>query len=362
MLPSPANQLADWLRSPDDRLTRLEICYIRRRSFRWLVLLELAVGLTVLVVCCMFLLVGALLLLLLSGGDLDLDLDLPSLSPRFFAYSQEIAIQGMDQEGASLFEVVHQPTSLAERDALVAQVLAAASQATLVVHERIEGPLPEALESWYGGQPLLAHPEQRDLEVSLSVLRQWDWEVEVHDTGVRLERFAKPVSRFWGAVELTTNLLLPLMLFGLDGWGHSFRRAWADLRGVPPASWQVSITADAVNAFWQRGPRVEHRVVMHASDLLGLAFSPTLGFDRDVSRNKAALTLVADNELVRSAIPLAPREGRALRDVLVGTAVMTWTGLPTTMIRPSRCPYCGGLYVFSADSPCPSCGGWPSAT
>lgn len=359
---TPAQQLTTWLRDPDEGLTRLEVRYVRRRSFRWLVLIELLVGLVVLVFCCTLLIVGLALMMMVGDGDLDLDFDLPGLSPRFYAYWQEIVVQGLDKDGEVRFEVTHQPRTMAERDALVAQVLAAASRASLVVHESMGEDVPEQLETWYGGQPLLAHPEQRDLQVSLSVLKQWDWELDrPEEPGLRLQRRASLPSRFWGVIELTISVfLLPLALFGSRGWLRSIRSAWADVRGVPAATWRVEVDEEAVRLRWQREDWVQDQVVLHATDMLGVAFSPTLGFDRDVERKPPTLTLVARDELVRTRIPLQAREGRAMCDAIVGAAIASWEGIPTTMLRPSKCPFCATLYTFEAETPCPSCGAWPT--
>lgn len=339
-------------------LTRLEVRYLRHRSFRWLVLPELLVGLVVFGCCCAMIAVAAVVVAFSGDGDLDLDFGGVGPAPRLWNYWQEIEVRGIVADGPGLV-LRHTPRDVGERDAVVRQVLAHARRDPLVVVEGLGGDLPEMLQSWYGGQPLLAPPEERSLEDATFVLAQYDWEAETDDAVLHLTRTMSAGGRVWSLFALILQLaVLPLAIFDASAM-DALRNTWWDVRGVPPGCWRVRVDHEALRVGWYRGDAVRHEAVLHRTDVIGVAYCPTLGFDRDVRRSRPRLAVVAEDETVRWPLTLEPREGRALRDALVSACITAWEGIPATTRRPTRCPWCSGVYVFEAGVPCPSCGGWP---
>jgi len=349
-------RLEDLLDSRLDGVARIQVVHLRRSRFRWLSLVELALWLVFAVVLLCCLLVAAVVALLAEGDALDGDalFDLPK--PRFRYYWHEIAFRFLGPDGEPIAEHRLAPRDAAEGEAVVGSVLAAADRECLAVVEAVGAAPRETLEVWYGGQPLMAHPERRDGDAAARALEgRWRWTVEAADDRVVLER----VDPAAGRVGAFFSLLLGLALLPVLFWRAAHRRkvatAWADLKGVAPPRRRVALDRRGFTYARSRAGEVLDEVRADARDVLGIAYSATLDYDREVTRRRARLRLVTRAGAV--ALPGAI-SSKALRDYLIVSAQRLWEGLPETA-RPTRCPYCGGTYVFAPGVTCPSCGAPP---
>lgn len=342
--------------------TRLVLRHERRARFRWLSLLELTLKLGFVVVLCACLLIVALAAAVLSEGDADLGgLDPVSiLRVRFYHRWHELVLVALAADGSVLAEAAHAPADEREGRAAAASVLAAADRDGLVVVETLGGAVAETLEAWYGGQPLLAHPEVRDAARSADALRRAGYEVRAGDDRVQVVKPEGRRSALWAFFRLGVELVLMPLLFWQAAYRHGVRETWRDLSGVAPGRWVLSVGRDGrLATHRERAGEVEPGVDLDGRDLLGIAWSATLAYDPDVTRREPSLRLVGRDQthVLREGLPAA--EGRALRDFTLATALESWAGIPSTTTRPTRCPYCGNLYVFSPGTGCPSCGAHP---
>jgi hypothetical protein len=312
------------------------------------------------VVLCLVLLVCIaiffLLSLVLGEGDAPLgDVELPTV--RFYRHWHELVIRCQDAKGDLINELSHSPASADEGRALLASMLSAASRAGIVLVETLGKPASETLEVWYGGQPLLGHPELRDGEQLAATLAKGGFEVSSTGDASEIRKRGKPRGKFGAAFSLAAGLLLFPFLF----WQGSFRKSLAktvlDLKGVEPEVWILALHSDrSLTVSRERNGEVELDHTVDARDLLGVAYSATLGYDRGVTRSAPGLRLVARDETLGLTAVSTHHLGRALRDMILVTAMERWEGIPATTTRPTRCPYCGTLYVLAANVTCPSCG------
>ncbi len=327
MTPLPGKAALDALLTrPLEGAARLVLSHRRRRSFRWLSLLELPVKLVFLIFLLFGLMVASIILWVSGEGDRNDGADegsaLPGLSVRFFDYWHELALLALDQDGATLEEISVAPPSAAEANGIVASVLAAADRQGLVVVETLGVKMSETLEVWYGGQPLMSHPTLRDAETAAALLRESGFQLRDASDFVELITHAPRRSR---PVAL---LLLSLALAASPAlaWFRSFRRAlgnlWMDLRGVDPQRRILQLNREGrLRLRDKRGSREEQLLLLDGRELIGIGFSATLGYDRDVTRRPAALRLVTQNETHTLPYDLKPQVGRALRDWLLVKAI-----------------------------------------
>lgn len=355
-LPAPARQL--------------ELRHVRRQRFRWLVLLELPFKLLALIVAatCLFLM---WLVALLADGHGGPDLDSGDggvggglLDVRAFDRWHELVLVVQGEGGAALSETAYAPGDAARGHAALAAVLAAADRHGLVVRETLADGVGEPLEVWFGGQPLLAHPEVRDAERAERLLAGHEVAVVREEGGaLRVVQRGRAVGRLRAGVAFVLALAVSPLLLVSAAFRRTLRETWLDLRGVPPEAYGVALEpAGFLTVERRRGERREVVTRLDARDLLGIAYSASLGYDRDVTRQPAALRLLTRDAAHRLEFAL-PHEaaGHALRDLLLARAVELWEGIPATTLRPTRCPYCGRLYPFAPETVCPSCGAPPGA-
>jgi hypothetical protein len=354
-------QLDDLLGSRLDGVARVQVVHLRRRRFRWLSLIELAIGLVFAILLLACLLVVFVLMAVLGEADFDAE-DMGSVfpTPRFFTYWHELQVRFLDKAGTVLSEHTLQPRDAGEGDGVVGSVLNAADRVGLVVVECLGDSPRETLEVWYGGQPLLAHPERREEETCSEELGRRGWEIEVGEGRVRLQRRSKPAGKVGALLGWLGHLLGLPLLFWRGAHRARLGRHWKDLSGVEPALHTLVVDRGGVRVDSTRAGETlfEHQV--DARDLLGIAHSATLGFDRDVTRHKPTLRLIERShgtEVPRSLVPGS--SGKLVRDHLIVSAQRLWEGIPGTSQRPTRCPYCGGTYVFEAGVTCPTCGAPP---
>jgi hypothetical protein len=353
-------KLNDLLTQPHQDVVRLRLRHERMRKFRWLVILELLVAIPVF--CCV---IPLMVLALFSDGDGDLFIELPALSGRRYDTWHALVLELLDREGKVTQELRHRPTSQAEGEDLVAAVLAAADRHGLVVVEAIGGELASVAELWFGGQPLLAHPERLDRPQLGARLEAAGFAIDEAPDRVLLKRSYAGHGRLAALLLLVLAYVpLTLLLFWHRPWRHSLANCWDDVLGRPDGWCEVEIGATRMDVRRKRGARVFQELRVDGFDLLGITFSPTLGYDADVRHHGATLRCVGRMRTVRMDIPAAPQEGRALRDYLVATVLALRAekpelGLSGAGSRPTRCPWCSALYVFSPGQNCPSCSGWP---
>jgi hypothetical protein len=151
-------------------------------------------------------------------------------------------------------------------------------------------------------------------------------------------------------------VLFPLLVVrsARDG----LRERWWTVRGVAPGADVVAVTPEGLSVWRERGGREFLRLDLRAGDVVGVGWSPRVGFDVDKSVRPAALRVVARDATHALRPGAADAVGKALRDVIVAAAVAAWD-VPATHVRPTRCPYCAAPAVLVASAPCPACGASP---
>lgn len=332
---------------------RIALRHVRRSRFRWLVLVELVLF------CAAFLclLPVAVVAAVVLGVD---ELPIPELKGRFFYHWHEVEVEVLGADGARLHRVAFTPGGSEEGQAAVAAVLAAADANGLVVIETIRAGAVTPVEVWFGGQPLLAHPEARHEERAAGLLALGGLEVEDGGDVVTVTRGEAPTGRLVAWVRLL--LLWPFAVWTARGRAD-LAEAWLDARGVGPGREVVEVRADGLAARRLRDDRPTWEQVVDGGDLLGLTYSATLGYDRDVGVRPPSLRLVGRNHTAALPLRVAGQSGEALRDFLVGTTLRLRAqrpelGLATAEARPTRCPYCGTMHVIAVGQRCPSCGAY----
>jgi hypothetical protein len=357
--------VSDLLGPHAEGATRIVLLHERQQQFRPMVLLELCALMMFVVLCFPLVVIGLIWAFVASDGALVDALDMrDKRTSRFYNYWHEIRIRVFGKTNVPLFETVAKPADKEEGDALVASVLAMAEQHGLVVLEALSQP-SEVAEVWFGGQPLLAHPEERHEEVASGLLQRQGFQLKEGNDFLEL-RWEHPPRDLIAAVS--TLLLSPLSLLSRprEALGD-MRDAWADLSKQPRKLTRVSVRADSLEIEISRDGTLYQRLVIDGRDLVGITYSPALGYDRGVSRLKATLRFIGRTRSGTLPLELGmPEYGRALRDFLVGAtlrmrALHPELGLATHASRPARCPYCGTLHIMGPGTKCPSCGAWAGA-
>lgn len=348
-------ELRDVFDGPMEGVTRIVVRHERRSAFRWMAILELAFFLVlcaVLIVCAVVLLV---LTFVLGEGQAPIEGELPTI--RFYRHWHELVIRCQNADGGVISELTHSPATPEEGRALLASMLKAANRAGIVLVETLGGAASETLEVWYGGQPLLAHPDMRDGDQLQKTLEGGGYALVRTDDATEIQKRGHLPSKLGAGLAFAVELLLLPFFFWFGKFRHAMKETLLDLKGAPPEAWILAIHTDRrLTVRRERGPRSDVEHTVDGRDLLGVAYSATLGYDKAVTRLDPSLRLVAQDATIR--LPKAPTHhlGRALRDTILVTAVERWEGIPATTTRPTRCPYCGTLYVLAADVTCPSCG------
>jgi hypothetical protein len=343
-------------------VARVVLEHHRGERFRPMAILEFSLGL----LCLLCLLPLIILLMLFSESDLEI----PTVRGRFYRRWHELRLHLLDPSGRSLGGTTLVPSSADDGLAAVAAILAAAEREQVVVQETLTGQLNETLETWYGGRPLLAHPELVNEEQSAAVLTQYGVKVSREPDALMLIDEAEPLSTGQRVLGWLMALVLvpfvPLLLLMVQG-RRALRLGWMDLRGGPPTRRVVSVRAEAIRTYKEKGPERWDEVVIDGRDLLGITFSPSLGYDRDVTRQPSALRLLGRQGSSTVSLPRAEQTGRAMRDVLVGATLRLREarpelGLLGTGPHPTRCPFCAARYLMAPAARCPSCGAHAGTT
>lgn len=355
---SASESMTSILGQPVEGTCRVLLRHERHRRFRWMGLIEAALAL-VLCVC----LIPILLLAAILGADLDVEL--PSFSGRLWHYWHELVLVQLDADGAELARARHTPDSRQAGERITAAVLAAAERQGLVVVETIGGTVSEIAEVWYGGQPLLSHPERRDLALLSRRLTDAGLTLTVEAKRATVSHPLPTLGRIASLLVLLLLVLpLTLALFWLPRWRVLIGELWQNVRGEAPGRREVVVTAEAICARSVRGERVWGESRVDGDELLGITFSPTLSYTGEVRRSPATLRCIGREHTLTMPMTIAEEAGGLLRDWMVAAALQLRAEQPESGLagggpRPTRCPYCGTLYIFQPGIPCPSCGGWP---
>lgn len=350
--------LADLLGRPMTGVARIGLEHWRCQRFRWLALLEYSLAF----VCLLCALPLVVLALLFS----ETDVEIPSIRTRFYQRWHQLRLVLFDARGQVVAGADFVPPDEDSGYRAVASILHAAMREQVVVVESIvQGGAREVAEVWYGGRPLLAHPDELNEERSAAVLERHGVEVTRRPDAVVVVEEGRPAT---GAQRLLGTLLfvacLPLLLilaFTPDG-RRKLRHAWADVRGSgPPPRVVVEVRAESLCTYHARGDERWDEQIVEGADLLGITFSPALGYDPDVTRRAASLRLIGRQRSATLPLKRATAAERALRDLLLAATLRLRRERPELGLAgpgpaPTRCPFCAALYVMDPGTRCPSCG------
>lgn len=349
------------LARPMDGVARVILEHHRMERFRWMAIVELTLG-----VACLICLLPLIILIALFS---EADLEIPSIGGRLYHRWHELRVTLLDPWARPLAYAAHVPTDAEAGRAAVAAVLAAADRNGLVVVETLAGGVSEVAEVWYGGRPLLAHPEEHDERHAASVLQAAGLEIHTSadevvlvDPGVRYSLGQRVLGASLGLLAIP---LLPLLLLS-DSGRRGIRHFWLNLRGASPERRVVTIRPELIKTHREREGESWDEDVVDGRDILGITFSPSLGYDRDVTRHAATLRLVGRTHSRALDLPGAATSGRTLRELIVAATLRLRSsdaalGL-SNQVQGTRCPFCAALYVMQPGSRCPSCGAHAGTT
>jgi len=346
---------ADLLARPMGEVARVVLRHERRTSFRWVGLVELSLSLLV-CVCALPILV---VLFVLSGevpmgegGDDDPGFVERALR-RLHSHHHDLALSFYGSGGEALADTRHTPRSQVEGEAILCALLRLARTQGVVVVELLAP--AEIACVFYGGAPVLALPEGLEPQKDRARLDAAGFETELIDEGLRITQEGEPRSRFGAFLLLCLLLaLLPIVLLTRGG-REVLADVWADFKGLPAE--EVVLTLGSTLRYERRrGGRVRDSREYPLSSLLAVRYGPELGYDREVSRREARLSLWEHDR--GRPLPLKLGSGGwPLRNLLVAAAIEAQSeeaGVASAM----RCPYCATQYELSAHARCPRCGAW----
>ncbi len=294
----------------------------------------------------------------LSEGNAEGELSLPTF--RVFNYHHQVDVVGVDAQGAAVATGSFIAPDQATLDRVFSTLLSWARGHGRVLFEELESASSkvgrEFSSAWYGGAPLFEPPQKIEETRAISELEFAGLRVSGDDTSLRVEIPSGARSRV-GAWFVVLLFWLPLALFSRG----ALRRRWLDATGVPPEAYHLEVRAEGVRVGERRGELRISEFALTGSELLGFAFSDSLGFDRDVSRRGPALRIVGVSATRWLRVPKIDEYGAALRDVLISAtlrlrALRPELGLPFGHDRPTHCPFCSTLFVLTPGSHCPGCG------
>lgn len=360
--------LAEVLGRPMPGVARVVLEHWRCQRFRPIAILEYSLGLLCLLCLLPLIIIAALFT--------DSDLELPNIKTRFYRRWHQLRLLLLDVHGQPVACVDHAPASEEQGHAALSSVLEAANREGIVVVEVIvDGAVREVAEVWYGGRPLMAHPAEANEERAIALLRQHGLVIRSEPDALCIVEEPKPIT---GAQRLLGWLMVPLVLpfvpfLALTENGRrAMRHSWADLRaGRSQTQRAVRVRAESIATYRQRTTSgTEERwdeQIIDGAELLGITFSPVLGYDPDVTRMPASLRLVGRRNSATLALSRAGQAERALRDLLVAATLRLRRARPELGLlgsgpSPTRCPFCAALYLMEPGSRCPSCGAHAGTT
>jgi len=356
--------LGDVLGRPMPGVARVVLEHWRCQKFRPIAILEYSLGLLCLLCLLPLLIIAALMT--------ETDLELPNVRTRFYHRWHQLRLLLLDTHGQVVASIDHVPADADQGYAAVASVLDAAQRERIVVVEVIcNGVLREVAEVWYGGRPLLAHPEEANEERAAALLRQHGLEVSKEPDSLLITSKPRPISGGQRVLGwLMVPLVLPFVPFLLlsDNGRRAVRHSWADLRaGQPQTRTVVCVRAESLTTYRERTGERWDEQILDGAELLGITFSPSLGYDKNVTPAPATLRLIGRRKSTVLPIQSAGDSERALRDLLVAATLRLRRerpelGMLGTGPQPTRCPFCAALYLMEPGSRCPSCGAFAGTT
>lgn len=361
--------LAELVGRPVPEVARVAIEHHRVEEFRPLGLIELSLGLV-----CFVCLLPVIILVGTASGSGDTtgsgDIDLPSIRSRLYNRYHELGVRLLDAWGRPLGEARFRPRTEAEGHAAVASVLEAAGRQGLVVVETLSGSAAEVAEVWYGGRPLMARPETVNEAEAVAFLERSGLQVKRAPGELTIVETAPPLSALqrvlFGMLAVVALPFMLFLLFSADA-RRTLRHTLQKVFGGPPEQHVITARAESLEAFRQRGSEQWDRELIDGRDLIGIAFSPTLGYDRQITRHPASLRLLGRRASRLIVWPGMETYGRALRDALLGATLRLRQERPELGLlgdgpHPTKCPYCRALYVMQPGATCPSCGAYAGIT
>ncbi len=334
-------QLSDVIASAPPETVRVVLRHEARKRFRAVFLLEALLSL----VACVCLVPVAVFWMSQSSEAIDFDLE--RLFRRAWHRWHAVVVVLYDGDGGVLATAEHAPATESDGEALIASVLRVADAQGLVVVETL-GDNAEVLAVWTGGQPLLAAAALASESEARAALVAAGAELEELPSGVRVQ-WSRPRKAAWlAAIGLV--VFTPLTLWTRQGRAD-LQDLWHDLLRRPARHVAAEVSREALVLDQGRGEHGTRRT-LSATELLGLAWSPRLGF-APVTRQVACLRIFTRSGGHVLRLPGDPGGGPALRDLALLTLGVGRAS------RPSRCSYCGTSRVLVETPRCPSCGAPP---
>lgn len=340
-------------------VARISLQHWRCSIFRPIAILEYAA----LFLCMICLIPLFLFAIWFTNGEIDV----PNIRmKRFYKRWHQLRLVLLDAKGQTLSVVDHRPATEEQGHVNVAGILSAASREQVVVVESIvERDQSEVVEVWYGGRPLLAHPDEGNEERATKLLEQHGVIVSRQPDSVSIVEEAEPIPgnrKLWGWLLLPLVLLLVPLLWLSENGRRGLRHGWQDLRGRGSRSRVVvEVRAESISSHHERGDERWDHQVLDGAELIGITFSPLLGYDEDVKRLPASLRLIGKRNSTGLPLTRARKAERALRDLLVAATLRLREARPELGLagpgpQPTRCPFCAARYMMDPGARCPSCG------
>ena len=343
--------LATLLSQPPAGLAHLVLLHSLQREFRWLFLVELALGL---LACACVLPILVIIQLTGEGGSGPSVLD--DLTGRMWRWSRRLELRGIAPDRSQQFSVLAAPTNAEEAERLVGSVLSWADAHGLVV---VEHPAPHAPPSvWFGGQPLLSPPDSRDLEGALDAWSGLGGRV-LAGSGADGPRFhlVFPESRPGRLGAFLLLLVETPLRFYHEAGQTLLRDRYLECKGVS-AEIHLNLDGAGLRIDRVRGSARTPLHLLNRAEFLGIAWAPVLVLDGEPGLGPARLRLRARERSVDLHQIRDPALGCALRDLLFAATRRLWAA-PGPSGRPAHCPYCATLFTFATGATCPSCGAPP---
>lgn len=345
-------------------VARIVLEHWRCEKFRPIAILEYSLGLLCLLCLLPLIIIAALMT--------ETDLELPNVRTRFYRRWHQLRLLLLDAHGQVIASIDYVPSDADQGYSAVASVLDAAGRERVVVVEVIvNGAVREVAEVWYGGRPLLAHPEEANEERASAFLQGRGLEVVREKDALLIRSKPKPITggqRVLGWLMLPLVLpFVPLLLLTENG-RRAVRHSWADLRaGGPQTCTVVCVRAESLTTYRERRDERWDEQVIDGAELLGITFSPSLGYDKNVTPEPATLRIIGRRKSAVLPLQGANETERALRDLLVSATLRLRKERPELGLlgagpQPTRCPFCTALYLMEPGSRCPSCGAFAGTT
>lgn len=341
-----------------DQAVRLVVVHEWSRRWRPAVLLE--APLVLLVHVCLAPLRGYLWLTSFGLARQLTQLAPPLPSPRVRPYRPRytIGLRVFGQDDRLLEARDAHPTDAHAAHRHLGSVLRAAHQRRLVAFEMLSDRPGHVHQAYFGGQPLMAAPYEREPGASERALTEAGLVVEATRNGMQVVQRDRRLPRAAAWVRLL--LLAPVApLCALGAGGRRWlREAWRDARGVPPRERRLALSPTALSYVVERGGVIEAEASLEARDWLAIAHAPAPHIAGGTLHRRPSVRLLSRNHQVAIDMPQAP--ARALSDTLLLLAQrlraeLADPSLPHAFVA-AHCHRCASLIEMAVGTPCPTCG------